>query len=237
MNPLKLYILLITFQLFIITSQAQTFWSSREYRIPGLGQKSLDVGLRFTGAENNAGTSVFDSTLFSITYGKNIDEKTEFSFGGALGGTDIDGFDNYTNFELFGDVVYKREKILESGAKLVPYVRAGGVLNYFSNYEETTIGYTWTHRYYTYSGESHFDVYGNYSAGLSYVGLNDKWAASTELGQSRHLFGDLDPGYELNIWTSQLYYGLWENSGLKFSYTHDLDYARDSWGLYWSKTW
>ena len=216
----------------VVGLNAQTYWSSREYRIPGLGQKSLDIGMRFSSYAD------IDTTLLSVGYGWESSKNKNLEWGvtGALGSTDLP-VDNFSNFELGGDLTYKHEKVLQSGAKIVPYARGGLTFNHFSNYRETTVGYTWTHRYYYASGDMYWDFYGNYTAGVSYIGVENKWAVSSEIGQYRSLFGDLDLDYEDTIWTSQIYYRLGETSGIKLMYSVEADSEMETIGVYWSKVW
>ena len=81
---------------------------------------------------------------------------------------------------------------MESGAKVVPFARVGITGNLFSNYSETTVAEDFFYEYYYTSGDMYFDFYGNYTAGLSYIGVDNKWAVSSEVGKYRSLGGDLD---------------------------------------------
>lgn len=216
---------------------AQTFWSSREYRIPGLGARSAEMGARFSSYENWYGEDV-NTTLLSAGFGGELSKNIEGSVTGALGWTEIPGVDNYFNLELGGNLTPKYEIVLESGAKVVPYARGGITCNLFSNYRETTVAETFFHRYYYASGDSYFDFYGNYTVGLSYIGVENKWAVSSEIGQYRSLgFNDLIIDYKETIWTSQIYFKVGPTSGIKLMYSVEADSEMKTIGVFWSRVW
>jgi hypothetical protein len=212
---------------------AQTYWSSREYRIPGLGAKSSDVGVRYS---NGGFAEDVDTLLLSFGHGRELNKNMEGSVMAAIGYTDIPSADSYLNVELGGDLTPKYEFALESGAKIVPFARVGITGNLFSNYRETTVGRDYFYRYYYATGDMFFDVYGNYSAGLSYVGVDNKWAVSSEIGKYQTLFGDLDFDYHTSFWTSQVYFKVGANSGIKILYSVEAESKLKTVGLFWSRS-
>ena len=210
---------------------AQTYWSSREYRIPGLGSRSTDLGVRYSNIED------IDTTLLSFGLGRELNKNMEGSVMAAIGATDIPGVDSFLNVEFGGDLTPKYEFALESGAKVVPFARVGITGNLFSNYSETTVAEDFFYEYYYTSGDSYFDFYGNYTAGLSYIGVDNKWAVSSEVGKYRSLGGDLDFDYESSIWTSQMYFKVGATSEIKLMYSIEAESEMKTIGLFWSRSW
>jgi hypothetical protein len=226
-----LAILLLTW---VTNLNAQTYWSSREYRIPGLGSKSTDVGVRYS---NGGFEQDIDTLLLSFGHGRELNKNMEGSVMGAIGYTDIPSADSYLNVEIGGDLTPKYEFVLGSGAKIVPFARVGITGNLFSNYRETTVGRDYFYRYYYATGDMYFDFYGNYAAGLSYIGVDNKWAVSSEIGKYRSLGGDLDYDYETSIWTSQMYFKVGATSEIKLMYSVEAESEMKTIGLFWSRSW
>lgn len=224
--------LLIKILLFAWASHlnAQTYWSSREYSIPGLGSRNTDIGVRYSSVND------LDTTMLSYGSGKELNKNMGSSFNAAIGGTSVPGVDTFINFELGGDLTPKYEFALESGAKIVPYARVGVTGNLFSNYSRTVVAEDFLYEYYYTSGDMYFDVYGNYSAGLSYVGVDNKWAVSSEIGKYQTLFGDLDFDYDTSFWTSQVYFKVGANSEIKILYSVEAESKMKTVGLFWSKS-
>ncbi len=223
---------------FLADLEAQTMWSTREYRIPGLGEKTIDAGFRYSNLSSNLGASQPDLTTWniSINMGQSHNDHIETQITGNIGSTDHYGNDDYTNFDLGFDGTLKYEYTTAGMHKIVPFARAGVTASLFSNYEEHTVGYDGYYRYYTTSGNSYFDFYGNYSAGLAYVSPTQKWAVSSELGTYTWLGGDLDlDSYSEPFWSTHLYMGVFEESGIKLMYSLELDSEMSTWGIYWSK--
>jgi hypothetical protein len=178
-----------------------------------------------------------DTTLLSFGLGRELNKNMEGSVMAAIGATDIPGVDSFLNVEFGGDLTPKYEFALESGAKVVPFARVGITGNLFSNYSETTVAEDFFYEYYYTSGDSYFDFYGNYTAGLSYIGVDNKWAVSSEVGKYRSLGGDLDFDYESSIWTSQMYFKVGATSEIKLMYSIEAESEMKTIGLFWSRSW
>ena len=165
----------------------------------------------------------------------------EGSITAAIGATDIPGVDGFVNLEFGGDLTPKYEFVLESGAKIVPFARVGLTGNLFSNYRETKVGENLFYEYFVTSGDTYLDFYGNYTAGLSYVGVDNKWAVSSEIGKYRSLGGDLNSeffgDYESSIWTSQIYFKVGATSEIKLMYSVEAELETKTIGLFWSQSW
>ena len=195
----------------------------------------MDVGMRYSNI-SYTGQPNLETYMFSLNAGKSINDYSETQITGGLGSTDYYGVDDYTNFDLGWDMILKYEKVMASGSKIVPFARGGVTLNVFSNYQEHTVGYDAYYRYYTTSGTTYVDYYGNYSAGLAYIAPNEKWALSTELGTYHWLGGDLDMGdYSETFWSTHLYYKAFEESGIKLMYSYETDSEMSTYGIYWTK--
>lgn len=225
-------ILLLTW---VTNLNAQTLWSSREYRIPGLGSKSTDFGVRYSNLVD------IDTLLLSFGHGKELNKNMEGNLMAAIGATDVPGLDSFLNVEFGGDLTPKYEFVLESGAKIVPFARVGLTGNLFSNYRETKVGEDLFYEYFYTTGEMYLDFYGNYTAGLSYIGEDNKWAVSSEIGKYRSLGGDLNSevfgDYESSIWTSQMYFKVGATSEIKLMYSVEAESEMKTIGLFWSRSW
>ena len=218
----------------VLELNAQTAWSTREYRIPGLSQQSMDLGLRYSGV-NDSGDTNLRSLMFSSSWGKSVNDfwETQFTFG--LGGTDYYNNNKLSNYDLGWDMVLKYEEVALSGSKFVPFARGGITLNLLADPRHSNTSVS-KYRKDLPSGQTYLDYYANYSAGIAYVAPHQKWALSTEWGSYHWLTGDLDLGdYTESFWSTHLYYGAFKESGIKLMYSYELDSEMSTYGVYWHK--
>ena len=199
----------------------------------------MDLGLRWSNTQTK-GTFPGDLNNYSLSVnaGKTLNDYTEGTILGAFGILDYWDIKNFMNIELAWDLVLKYEKVLASGAKVVPYGRAGATMNYVSN-EVTDYGYTAAGQPVSRTtGSSYLDFYGNYSAGLSYVAPNNTWAISSEYGFYSWLGGDIDwvaePDQEA-FWSTHLYFETSDDAGIKFQYSYEIDNEKSTYGIYYTR--